>query len=178
MRAARATPPIISAFHAVRILSSRPGRTRLARAASSLPIALPSCAARLNGVEPGACADFVEIGRDDEMPRLALEVRRTIETVAQLDDRELVGIEQRANLVTLPHVITAFVPFRIGIERAEKTTVRRDHLARDPRRARVRRPLEAGLVEHGGGIRVHRQQLRVVVEHLLEVRNLPCASTQ
>ena len=90
-RAARAMPPIISAFHDVRIFSSRPGRTRFSRAAKSLSRARVEQRFAPRLVMPSAAATSSSGRATTRCQRLVLEVGRPVEAVVRRDDRVLLG---------------------------------------------------------------------------------------
>src|SRR6185312_12362143 len=66
---------------------------------------------------------------DDGIPRLALEIRSTVEAEVRRGDGKFIGVEQSANFVALPDVELAFLVFGIGIERRVKSAGWRCHLA-------------------------------------------------
>ena len=74
--------------------------TRCSRAASSLRA--PSPAVARSAVSSRALGDLASSGRDEQMPGLAFEIRRAIEPVALRDQRNSLGVEQRAHLVRRP----------------------------------------------------------------------------
>ena len=87
----------------------------------------------------------------------------------QLDDDEFLGGQQTVNFIALPDVELAFLVFGIGIQRAVKAATRCCHFTQQPRDEFVS-DLRVGLCRAS---RIQRQQLRVVVQHFLEVGNLP-----
>ena len=171
-RPAWARPPIIRPFQPARILSSRPGRTRALRAANSFCMAPDSTTATRWGERPTSAGDVRHVGADAQMPAV-LEVGRAVQAKAAGQDGVFLGAEQGLHLGAVPGVEAAFLALGIGIQRGVKAAARRAHLAQ--------RPL-AGGVQHGvetraGGdlrrLRVQAQQLAVVGQHFLEVRDVP-----
>ena len=123
-RAAWAMPRIMRAFHEVRIFSSRPGRTRVSRSFEELG------ARRIE--DPAGCG-VLDRSRDDQVPRVALEVGRPVEAEGGHGDREFLRREVRADFLDAPDVVAAFLAFGIGIERGVVAAVGRLHLAHHPR---------------------------------------------
>src|SRR5882757_9094633 len=105
------------------------------------------------------------------MPGVTFEIRRAVETESRLGNRVFAGCEQFADFVALPDVVASFLAFGIRVERTPESAVPRLHLARDPAGARARGTAKRRFVEHDARVRVEWQQLCVVVQHLLEVRN-------
>ncbi len=103
----------------------------------------------------------------------ALEVRRLVEAEAPRRGAEFLGREQRLDLVAAPDVEPAFVSFGVGIDARVEPAFRRAHLAQHPVRRVTRRPQEQRFAGGERRPRKHRQQLPVVVQHLLEMRNAP-----
>jgi hypothetical protein len=103
----------------------------------------------------------------------ALEVRRQIEPEVRREHAKLLAAERRVDLLAIPHVVLAFVALRVRVEARVISALRRLHLAQHPagglaRHARIQR-IAAG----ERGLCVDGEQLGVVVQHFLEVRDHP-----
>jgi hypothetical protein len=90
----------------------------------------------------------------------------------------LLGPEHGLELVAGPHVEAPFLAAAVGVEAGIEAAGGRGHV-REHEVEECRRPTWgiAGLGERGAGFGIQRRQLRVVVEHLLEVRQEPVGST-
>ena len=162
-----------SAFHAVRILSSRPGRTRAARAANSLSRADREARVGHRRRHAQAHGDVDQRQHDAQVPRAPFEIRRTVEAVVRRRHRPLVGAEQRAHLVRRPHVELAFLAVAVGVEARPERAVGCAHLARHPADDALRHREQRRIGGARGEARIQAEQLRVVGEHLLEMRDRP-----
>ncbi len=153
-------------FHAASTLSSVPGRTRRARAASSLARSSASCASssvELRGGDPR------------QHRRGVLEVAgighavRVIEAPARPPGRA-----RRFSCGGRPHVELALLALAVGVERRPQPAVAIGQLALEERDGLhedlARRASLARHREHRG---VDAEQLGLVVQHLLEVRHQP-----
>ncbi len=153
------------------VVEGRP-RACAANPQQALPRALP---VRVDGFarEAERCGDFLERRDGAQVPRMALEIRWATEVEATLDNGELRIVERCLDLVASPDVERAFLTVGVGVERAEKSATGRRHLADEPRAFVARGRQKRGIVVFACGARIQRQQLRVVVEHFFEVRNVP-----
>ena len=104
---------------------------------------------------------------------MAFEIRWAVQSEARLRDGEFIGAQEISDLVALPDVVATFLAVGIGIERAPEGAARRGHLAADPAGACIRGAPNAGSSSSAAAPGIERQQLRVVVQHLFEMRNLP-----
>ncbi len=105
--------------------------------------------------------------------RVTFEIAFIADIVVTGEELAVVGAEPVDNLALAPDVELAFLTLQVGIERCREGAFRRGHLARQPshRLARAR-----GEQRRAGTLESQRQQLeqlRIVVEHLLEVRHQP-----
>ena len=162
-----------SAFHAVSILSSRPGRTRADRAANSAPRAATSRVCASGSEMPSAAATASSGLRNAQVPGVALEVRRPVEPEVRRRDRVLVGRERRAERSAASRRRTPFLALAVGVEARVERAVGRAHLARQPADDAARDVGERGVAGRPREIGVEPEQRPVVVEHLLEVRDRP-----
>ena len=168
-----ASAVIIMPFHAVSTLSSRSGGLRCARATTQpLAHAVESLerggerharfarhgVERLRQVEDGAAVLEVPFGGDPE------DLRRP---------RRIAGAERPLEVRRRPDEEAALGAVAVGIGRGVEAAVGRRHLAQHV----VERLLGGPAEREPSGESVTRQvgarELRLVVEHLLEVRNLP-----
>ena len=116
-RAACAMPRTISAFQLVSIFSSRPGRTRRSRAASSFALAASSRRAHSAGAMPRCCATAIQRACHAQVPMTIFEIGRPFEAIVRRDDGELLRRQHRFDLIGRPDVELAFLVLRIGVER-------------------------------------------------------------
>ena len=153
----------MSAFQLVSRLSSRPGWDR------------PGA----DGQEGGADA---LAGRRVGLGAARLQdvgARRALAEVARLGGAEpgdrlwRVGAEDLAQLVERPHVGQPLDAVGVGVQRAAEPAVLGGHLAQRPVERLLRRPPQHGVAGDLPGVDVRAGQQRVVVEHLLEVRDRP-----
>ena len=159
---ASASAEIISAFQAVRRLSSSPGRTRsVARAAAASALI---SASRRSGLRRRA-------HRGCSRPRSCRALGH-----AEVRDR-LVGearAEHGAQLVERPHVELALDALGVGVQRrAEAALGLRAARAAPSRASRRTTRRSSGSPRHLQAVQVRAREQRVVVEHLLEVRDDP-----
>ncbi len=117
--------------------------------------------------------DLVEGNRHAQVPRMALEIGRAIEPPMGCRDREILGPEQRADLVARPDVEFAFLAIAVGVEAREERAVGSAHFARHPGDDAARDCGVPGLARHPREVRVQAEEGPVVVEHLLEMRDRP-----
>ena len=175
-RARHAPAPRSSARStSVRILSSRPGRTRRARAASSL---------RARSLETGFDVGQRQRKLAGDLARAASRLAGAtprarssggpVETPVRGGDGVFVRVEHRLHLIRRPDVELAFLVLAVGVEARIEASLGRAHFAhaasRRCPRVRARSAAFAGCAPRIG---VKRQQRRVVVEHLFEMRNRP-----
>ena len=94
---------------------------------------------------------------------------------AEVADRhfELLGREQLRQLRARPAVELALVPFAVGVFRGVEAAVRVGHVPQHVIEDVARDLGVAGLAADQVGIEIQLRQLRVVVEHLLEMRHQP-----
>ena len=83
------------------------------------------------------------------------------------------GPEDLADFGRRPEVVLSFHPFGIGVERRRVRALRGGHLPLEPGDDRERRLAIARLAESVRRVGINGEELSVVVEHLLEVRNEP-----
>ena len=81
--------------------------------------------------------------------------------------------QQRAHFGRIPDVELAFVALRVRIERRPVAAARRLHVAHDPVGSFGRDARNSVVAGRERRVRVDAQQLAVVVQHLLEVRDHP-----
>ncbi len=103
----------------------------------------------------------------------ALEIRRSIEAEARREHRELLGAERRSYFRAIPGVELALVTLGVRVEARVVAALRGLHLAHGPRGSLERHACIERIAARQRGLRVHRQQRAVVVQHLLEVRDHP-----
>ncbi len=96
-----------------------------------------------------------------------------VEAVDVRGHRELVLVEERADLVHAPDVVLSFLALGIGVERGVVAAFGRLHLAHRPCGGLLAYAGEERIARDRPGVGVDAQQPRVVVEHLLEVRDGP-----
>ena len=111
--------------------------------------------------------------RDPQVPCVALEIRRPVETEVRGDERIVRGRQKRPHLIRGPHVELALLALAVGVEARVEAAVRRAHLARKPGDDAAR---DLGVARVAGDARevgVESEERPVVVEHLLEVRDRP-----
>ena len=104
---------------------------------------------------------------------LVLEVGRAVEAKARRQDGVFLGAEQGFHLGPIPGVEAAFLALGVGIERSVKAAAGRAHLAQRPLAGGVQHGVEARAGGDLRRLRVQAQQLAVVGEHFLEVRDAP-----
>ena len=94
---------------------------------------------------------------------------------AEVADRhlELVGRQQLRQLGARPAVELALVPFAVGIFGRIEAAVRVGHIAQHVIEDVAHDLGVAGLAAHQAGVEIQLRQLRVVIEHLLEMRHQP-----
>ena len=108
-----------------------------------------------------------------KMPVLAFEVRRLRQPEHALRERARLRAEHAVELGRRPNVELAFLVLRIGVERRVVAAARVLHVAHDPVGRRARHARVARRARRGIRVGVDGEQLGVVVEHLLEVRDRP-----
>src|SRR5262249_15011332 len=106
-----------------------------------------------------------------KMPLLAFEVGCAVQSVIRLDGRVLFGREHLAYLGRRPDVELSFLVLGVSVERRVKAALRGLHLAHHPLHGLPYHALERRLPGDQPRIAVESEQRRVVVEHLLEVRD-------
>jgi hypothetical protein len=95
-----------------------------------------------------------------------------------LREERRISAEHLADLVGGPHERRAFLALGVGVLAGGERTVGRGQLADHVvERGFADRPV-AGVAGERPGVDVDPRQLRVVVEHLLEVRHQPFASVE
>ncbi len=120
---ALARPAIIRPFQSASTLSSRPGRIRRARAASSFSrIGASSCS---SSMLRGKCLSRLRIVCPSKLPSSGHVIVRS-------KFRSIVRAQHLVDLGQRPDVELALLAFRVGIERGAERAVRRGHLAREP----------------------------------------------
>ena len=85
----------------------------------------------------------------------------------------VIAAQHLEQLVITPDVELALLAFRIGIERGGEGALLRRHFAREPTDRLARALREQQVAAAPEGQRQQLQQLRVVVQHLLEMRHQP-----
>jgi len=104
---------------------------------------------------------------------VALEIALCRHVVVAREERGIVRPEDFCNLGERPDIELALLAFGIGIERGAERAIGRRHLAREPGhgllRARAIKRFAGALIRK----RQELQELGIVVEHLLEVRDQP-----
>src|SRR5439155_18065738 len=101
------------------------------------------------------------------------EVRWSVKPPVPARDGPLLGSERRLELVARPDVELAFLVLAVGIHTGVERTLGRAHLSQNPRGDPARGALECNLAGRAPRVGVKRKQRRVVVEHLLEMRDRP-----
>ena len=154
----------MSAFQLVSRLSSRPGwdAARRGRPAGSRGCARGSPRRARGRATPGRSRPAGPRGscRASVAPNQAIAVWR-------------VGAEDLAQLVERPDVGQPLDAVGVGVQRAAEPAVLGGHLAQRPVERLLRRPPQHGVAGDLPGVDVRAGQQRVVVEHLLEVRDRP-----
>src|SRR5580704_4561450 len=89
------------------------------------------------------------------------------------EERTIVDTELPDNLVVGPNVEFALLAFRVGIERSRESALRRRHLALEPADGFVSALAIERLAVALIGDRQEFEKLRIVVEHLFEMRREP-----
>ena len=115
----------------------------------------------------------VEAGGDDQMMRMAFEIRWQIEAMTRSKHGVLIGTQRLPHGRGFPDVIAAFDTGGIGIEAGIEGAVRRAQFGEHPVGGAMGYLSEQQLARGGGGLGVGAEQQGVVVEHLLEMRNGP-----
>ena len=103
----------------------------------------------------------------------AFEVCGTVESEAAREGLVVVGVEQLRHPVGGPHVILAFLSLGVGVARGGEAAFDGSHVRQHPVRGESRHVGKVCLAGRLKGLRVEGQQQAVVVQHLLEVRDLP-----
>ena len=113
--------------------------------------------------------------RPSKLPRSAdAEVGHDLVGVAL---EALLG-QRLADLVRRPDVEAALLALGVGVERRLESALGPAHLAQRPLQRLLARAAVALVAEPLPAVQVGARQQRVVVEHLLEVRHEPSASTE
>ena len=117
--------------------------------------------------------DLRRRARRMQVPIPVFEIRRAIQAVVQSRGRACVFVHRGIEGSAIPDVVAAFLAFRIGIERRTEAAAFGAHLPLQPADDAFGGGAEIRSVEAHRCFGVHRQQLRVVVKHLLEMRDVP-----
>ena len=130
---------------------------------------------RLGGLQcnPELARHVGERHADAQVPRRVLEIRPMVERPVTPRDGPLVRGQQRFDGIRRPDVELAFLVFAVGVEAGVETALGRAHVAPCPGDDAARRMRERCIPGRPPGIGVHREQRRIVVEHLLEMRDRP-----
>ena len=104
---------------------------------------------------------------------LALEIGLLVQPETPREHFVLLGLEVPLHLVGRPDVELAFVALRVRIERRVEATVGRAQVAQHPVGRFLGGPAEQRLACRDCRLRIDAEQLPVVVQHLLEVRDHP-----
>src|SRR5664279_3435816 len=104
---------------------------------------------------------------------LTLEVRCRVHTETRRKHRPLLRRESLLYALALPEVEPALVALGIGVQTGIQCAVAIAELAQHPLGDIARGIGEQTLTGRRGAFRVQTQQLRVVVQHFLEMRELP-----
>ncbi len=110
---------------------------------------------------------------DAQMPMRILEIGRSVQAVTGREHRVLVRRNEGSRLLRGPHVEFAFFVLRVGVERGVVAAFRGLHFAHHPARSLLGNAREQRIARRCPGLGVQAQQRAVVVEHFLEVRDLP-----
>ena len=170
-----ASAAIINPFQSASTLSSKPGRTRAARRASNV-----LAHRRKTRLGPGV-AQFDGAEPVEDVVAFEIPLRRHV-----IDFGEefcILSAERLLDLGETPHIELAFLAFAVGVERRREpatlgtmslgTVLLDHHLAHEPAdRLGDARGVERRL-RLAPGLGHHADELRVVVEHLLEMRDEP-----
>jgi len=119
------------------------------------------------------CRDLIQRLCHEKMPAHIFEIGRLVQSEMPIRDRQLVCGQQRRYFLARPHIELPFLVLRIGIQRRVVTALGRLHLPHQPLRGFLAHACEERVAGDEPGVCVQEQQRTIVVEHLLEMRNVP-----
>jgi hypothetical protein len=127
---------------------------------------------RAGRVDQPALIRSLERGAHTEMPA-APEIGGLIEAEAAREQRILGLAQPVTHLGGRPDVEPALVSFRVGIEARVEAALPRAHVAQHPVRGLAGNAREQLVAGDGSGRGIRAEQLGIVVQHFLEMRNGP-----
>ncbi len=106
---------------------------------------------------------------------MVLEVGRSPKPVGRGEGLELLRVQEFADLVAVPDMKATFLAVRIRVDTCRKSAVGLQHCTPHPAGDAFCRSRQACAAVSSCSLGIERQQLSVVVKHLLEVGNGPAA---